>query len=52
MPDPGDRVRTETSTRLAELRPLVDEHTRLTAALQALGDADSRTPVAASARAD
>jgi hypothetical protein len=47
MPDLLDRIRTEMSTRLAELRPLVDEHTRLDAALQALGDADSRTPVPA-----
>jgi len=38
MPDLLDRVRTEMSTRLAELRPLVDEHRRLHAALQALGD--------------
>ena len=45
MPDLLDRIRTEMSTRLAELRPLVDEHARLNAALQALGDADSRTPV-------
>ena len=30
------------SARLAELRPLVDEHARLSAALQALGDGDSR----------
>jgi hypothetical protein len=47
MPDLLDRIRTQMSTRLAELRPLVDEHTRLDAALQALSDADSRTPVAA-----
>jgi len=38
MPDLLDRIRTEMSTRLAELRPFVDEHRRLHAALQALGD--------------
>ncbi len=48
MPDLLDRIRTEMSTRLAELRPLVDEHTRLDAALQALGDAVYHTPVPAS----
>jgi hypothetical protein len=48
MPGLLDRIRTEMSTRLAELRPLVDEHARLGAALQALGDVDSRTPVPAS----
>lgn len=49
MPDLIDRIRTEMSTRLAELRPLVDEHARLDAALQALGDADSHKPVPVSA---
>lgn len=39
MPDLLDRIRAEMSTRLAELRPLVDEHCRLEAVLQALGDA-------------
>ena len=48
MADLLDRIRAEMSTRLAELRPLVDEHTRLDAALQALGDTDHRTPVPAS----
>lgn len=33
MPDLLDRIRTEMSTRLAVLRPLVDEHSRLTVAL-------------------
>jgi hypothetical protein len=47
MPDLLDRIRAEMSTRLPELRPLVDEHIRLDAALQDLGDADSRTPVSA-----
>lgn len=48
MSDLLDRIRSEMSARLAELRPLVDEHTRLNAALQALGEADQRTraPVA------
>jgi hypothetical protein len=45
MPELLDRIRTEMSARLAELRPLVDEHTRLNAALQALCDVDSREPV-------
>ncbi len=49
MPDLLDRIRSEMSTRLAELRPLVDEHTRLNAALQALGDLESRKPVRAPA---
>ena len=35
------------SARLAELRPLVDEHARLTAASQALDDADDHAPVPA-----
>lgn len=47
MPELLDRIRTEMTARLAELRPLVDEHTRLSAALQALGDIDSRKPVRA-----
>ena len=44
MPELLDRIRTELSARLAELRPFVDEHTRLDAALQALGDVDTRKP--------
>jgi hypothetical protein len=44
MPDLLDRIRAEMSTRLAELRPLVDEHRRLEAALRALGDAASSAP--------
>jgi hypothetical protein len=39
MPDLLDRVREELSARLAELRPLADEHRRLDLALQALDDA-------------
>ena len=46
MPDLLDRIRAEMSTRLAELRPLVDEERRLHAALQALGDATSDAPAA------
>lgn len=49
MPELLDRIRSEMSARLAELRPLVDEHTRLTAALQVLRDVDSRKPVRAPA---
>jgi hypothetical protein len=49
MPDLLDRIRSEMSTRLAELRPLVDEHTRLDAARQALGAVDSHPRVSASA---
>lgn len=44
MPDLLDRIRAEMSTRLGELRPLVDEHRRLEGALQALGDATSKAP--------
>ena len=47
MPDVLDRIREEMSARLAELRPLAEEHARLSAALQALGDVSSRTPPAA-----
>lgn len=46
MPDLLDRIRSEMSTRLAELRPLVDEQRRLEAALQALGDATNNPPAA------
>jgi Fic family protein len=49
VPDLLDRIREEMSTRLAELRPLVDEHGRLAAALQALGAVNSEAAVAASA---
>ena len=38
MADLLDRIREELSTRLEELRPLVDEQRRLQAALLALGD--------------
>lgn len=39
-----DRIRVEISTRLTELRPLVDEHRRLEAALRALSEPTSRAP--------
>ncbi len=48
MPEVLDRIREEMSARLAELRPLVDEHTRLEAALQALSDVRGHTPLPAS----
>lgn len=38
LPDLLDRIREELSARLDELRPLVDEHSRLDAAMQALGE--------------
>lgn len=44
MPDLLDRIRAEMSTRLAELRPLVDEHRRLEAALRALGEPARSAP--------
>ncbi len=47
MPDLLDRIRSEMSTRLAELRPLADEHARLEAASQALDDAHGATPAPA-----
>lgn len=47
MPDLLDRIRTEMSARLAELRPLVDEYARLEAASQALDDAHDGTPAPA-----
>ena len=37
-----DRIRGELDVRMNELRPLLDEHDRLAAALQALGDADRK----------
>jgi hypothetical protein len=49
VPDLLDRIRSEMSTRLAELRPLVDEHTRRDAARQALGGVSSHMPVPAPA---
>ena len=39
-----DRIRVEISTRLTELRPLVDEHRRLEAALRALSEPTSGAP--------
>lgn len=49
MADLLDRIRVEISTRLSELRPLVDEHRRLDAALQALGERTSEAAVASRA---
>ncbi len=49
MSDFLDRIRQEISTRLAELRPLVDEHARLDAEMHALGEALKRAAVAAPA---
>ena len=40
MADLLGRIRGELDARMNELRPLLDEHDRLAAALQALGDAD------------
>ncbi|MCA1680637.1 MAG: hypothetical protein LC777_17625 [Actinobacteria bacterium] len=50
MPDLLDRIRQEIGTRLDELRPLVDEHARLDAAIHALGEAPKRAAVAPPAR--
>lgn len=50
MADLLERIRVEISTRLSELRPLVDEHRRLDAALQALGERTSEDAVAPPAR--
>ncbi len=49
MPDLLDRIREEIDLRRAELRPLVAEHARLDAALQALGEVPThaRVPPAA-----
>ena len=46
MPELLDRIRQEISARLTELRPLVDEHARLDAAMHALGEAPKRAAVA------
>jgi hypothetical protein len=45
VPELLDRIRQEISTRLTELRPLVDEHARLDAAMHALGQAPRRAAV-------
>ena len=49
MPDLLNDIREQLNARLAELRPLVDEHGRLNAALQALGEATPRAARAAPA---
>jgi hypothetical protein len=46
VPDLVDRICEELDTRLAELRPLVDEYGRLAAAVEALGDVQRDAPVA------
>ena len=50
MADLLDRIRSELHARLEELRPLVDEHGRIEAALQALGESRPSAPAATSAR--
>jgi hypothetical protein len=50
VPDLLDRIREELSARLDALRPLVDEHSRLDAAMQALGDIKPPPAGAAAAR--
>lgn len=40
MADLLDRIRDQLDVRLSELRPLLDEHDRLVAALRALGESD------------
>ena len=42
MPDLLKDIRDQLDARLAELRPLVDEHARLNAAMQALGEIKPR----------
>jgi CRP-like cAMP-binding protein len=51
VPDLLDRIREEISSRLVELRPLVDEHDRLAAAVQALGYGQREDPGQARGRA-
>jgi CRP-like cAMP-binding protein len=46
VPDLMDEIRDQLSARLDHLRPLVDEHGRLQAAMRALGDAQSEPAVA------
>ena len=46
MADLLDRIRAEISSRLCELRPLVDDHRRLDGALQALREQTSKAAVA------
>jgi hypothetical protein len=49
VPDLLDRICDELDTRLAELRPFVDEYGRLASAVQVLGDVQSDAPVVAPA---
>jgi hypothetical protein len=46
VPDLVDRICEEINSRLAELRPLVEEHGRLAAAIEALGDVKTDASVA------
>jgi hypothetical protein len=49
VPDLLNRIREELNARVAELLPLVDEHSRLQAAMQVLGDVGLRPPGEAAA---
>jgi hypothetical protein len=49
VPDLLDRIREEIDLRLAALRPLVAEHARLDAALQALGELSTHARVSPTA---
>jgi len=51
MTDLLDRIRDELDVRLSELRPLIDEHERLAAALRALGESDRVSRSAPTSRA-
>jgi hypothetical protein len=50
VPDLLERIREDLGARLAELRPLVEEHGRLDAAMRALGDVEARVPGRAAAK--
>jgi len=52
MADLLEQIRQQLSARLAELRPLVDEHARLEGALQALGEPQRPPSSAAAARSE
>ncbi len=47
MPDVLDRIRDEMNARVEELRPLVEEHARLSQAVTALDDVADRMPAPA-----
>jgi hypothetical protein len=44
VPELLDQIRADMSTRLSELRPFVEEHQRLQAALRALADVAAKVP--------